>query len=90
MTNEKEFTHSLAILFISSLQAQVEPGAGNWKTWFIQSGKEYRLAKPSSYKEEIAQVLSRQQKLDAADWQQILYWNAGAPGYHWEEMMGKL
>ena len=81
---------AVILLMCTYLQAQIEPGAGNWKTWFIQSGKEYRLAKPPSYKEEITQVLSRQQKLDAADWLKIQYWNAGTPGYHWEEMAAKL
>jgi hypothetical protein len=80
-----------AILFITlHLHAQVEPNAVNWKTWFISSGKEYRLPPPSSYKEEIAQVLALQQNLDSAGWQQMRYWNAGAPGYRWHEMMGKL
>ncbi len=70
--------------------AQVEPGAVNWKTWFITSGKEYRLQSPSSYKNEIADVLSRQQHLDSTGLQQVLYWNAGAPGYRWYDMMNKL
>ncbi|HEX9958656.1 MAG TPA: phosphatase PAP2 family protein [Fibrella sp.] len=84
----------LTLLAIASmathLSAQVEPAAGNWKTWFIPSGRAYRLPAPAAYKEEIAQVLSRQQSLDAADRQQIAYWNAGAPGYRWQEMMAKL
>ena len=71
------------------LQAQTEPTAGNWKTWFITSGKDYRLPAPASYKAEIAEVISKQQLLDSAALQQILYWNAGAPGYRWEEMIGK-
>jgi len=88
---KKYFLILIAVLFIAvQLQAQLEPAAGNWKTWFITSGKAYRLPPPSSYKEEIAQVLSRQQNLDSAGWQQILYWNAGAPGYRWQDMMFKL
>jgi membrane-associated phospholipid phosphatase len=80
-----------AILFMYvPLQAQQEPHAGNWKTWFISSGKDYRLAPPSSYQDEISQVLYRQQNLTAAGWQQIIYWNTGAPGYHWQEMIGKI
>lgn len=79
-----------ALLMAAQLQAQMEPAAGNWKTWFITSGKAYRLQPPSSYKEEIAQILSRQQNLDAAGLQQIVYWNAGAPGYRWQDMMFKL
>ena len=78
------------LLFAVQLQAQVEPGAGSWKTWFISSGKDYRLPAPSSYKNEIAEVLARQKNLDAATKQQIIFWNAGAPGYRWQEMMNKM
>lgn len=81
----------MAILYMAAhLHAQLEPAAGNWKTWFITSGKDYRLPAPPSYKEEIAQVLSRQKDLDSAGRQQILYWNAGAPGYRWQNLMDKL
>jgi membrane-associated phospholipid phosphatase len=72
------------------LQAQVEPGAGSWKTWFIPSGQLYRLSPPAAYKDEIAQVIQLQKDLDSAGRQQILYWNAGAPGFRWQDMMNKL
>ena len=77
-------------LMAVQLQAQTEPAAGTWKTWFIASGRAWRLPSPSSYKEEEVQVLSRQQNLDVAGRQQILYWNAGAPGYRWQDMVYKL
>jgi hypothetical protein len=75
-----------ALLIILQGQAQTEPNAGNWKTWFISSGKDYRLVAPPS-KPEINEVIALQQKIDSAQWQQILYWNAGAPGYRWQSMM---
>ena len=78
------------VLFVTQLQAQVEPTAGTWKTWFISSGKDYRLPAPSSYKNELAEVRSRQQNLNDAGRQQIKYWNAGAPGYRWQEWLNKL
>jgi membrane-associated phospholipid phosphatase len=81
---------SIVLLMVVQLQAQVEPEAGNWKTWFITSGKDYRLPAPSSYKNEIPEVLARQKNLDAKTKQQIIFWNAGSPGYHWQEMMNKL
>ena len=83
---------SLVITFCIAfqIQAQIEPSAGNWKTWFITSGKDYRLPAPSSFKNEIAEILSRQKNLDAVSNQQIIYWNAGSPGYRWQEMMNKL
>ena len=80
----------VVFLIVAQLQAQVEPEAGNWKTWFITSGKDYRLPAPLSYKNEIAEVLEKQKNSDAATKQQIIFWNAGAPGYRWQEMMNKL
>lgn len=80
----------VGFLIAAQLQAQVESGAGNWKTWFISSGKDYRLPAPSSYKHEIAEVIDKQKKLDAKTKQQINFWNAGAPGYRWQDMMNKL
>lgn len=70
--------------------AQVEPGAGSWKPWFITSGKAYRLPPPPSGKSEVAQVLAAQRNLDAEALQKIAYWNAGAPGYRWYGMVSKL
>ncbi len=70
--------------------AQVEPEAGTWKTWFIASGDTYRLPPPPANREEAGMILSRQKALDAAGFQQIVYWNAGSPGYHWQDMMAKL
>lgn len=79
------FSHPLFVT------AQVEPTAGNWKPWFIESAKSYRLpAPPSSNKEELAQVIAAQQKLTAADLAQITFWNAGAPGYRWYDITFKL
>lgn len=78
------------LLMAAQLPAQLEPSAGTWKTWFIESGKAHRLPAPSSYKEEIAQVISKQHQLDSALMQQIFYWNAGAPGYRWQDFISKL
>jgi hypothetical protein len=88
----KKTLAALLVIILASmhLRAQVEPNAGNWKTWFISSGKDYRLPAPPSYKNEIAQVVAAQQNLDSAGFQQIQYWNAGAPGYRWQQMMSKL
>jgi len=80
----------IVFLMIIQVQAQVEPEAGNWKTWFITAGKDYRLPAPTSYKNEIPEVLTKQKKLDAKAKQQIAFWNAGSPGYRWQEMMNKI
>ncbi len=84
------FIFTFLLLAAGSAAAQTEPGAGNWSTWFISSGKDYRLPAPTLNKDEIAAVLYSQQNIDAASLQQIVYWSAGAPGYRWEDMIGKL
>ncbi|MBD2704753.1 phosphatase PAP2 family protein [Spirosoma sp. BT702] len=89
---KKNLLFLIALYYVTAppLLAQLEPDAGAWKTWFIPSGKTYRLPSPSSYKAEITQVLSQQKDMNASVIQQITYWNAGAPGYRWLEMMNKL
>jgi membrane-associated phospholipid phosphatase len=82
--------YGLMLLLSTCAIAQTEPTAGNWKPWFIESGKAYRLPPPPSNKEELAQVLAAQRNLDAASKQKIIFWNAGAPNYRWHNMMAKL
>lgn len=70
--------------------AQVEPGAGKWKTWFITSVKDYRVSPPPANKTEVAELLRVQENIDARTLEQIQYWNAGAPGHRWYPMVMKL
>jgi membrane-associated phospholipid phosphatase len=78
------------LLIAAQVMAQTEPTAGNWKPWFIPAGKMYRLPAPPLAKNEIAEILTAQRNLDGAGMQNIQYWNAGAPGYRWYNMMSKL
>lgn len=87
----KKLTFLLAlILMANTLNAQVEPNAGNWKTWFISSGKDFRLPAPTTKKNEIAEVLAIQQKLDLQGRQNIEFWNAGPPSYRWQDLISKI
>jgi membrane-associated phospholipid phosphatase len=72
------------LIFAGGLHAQ-----GTWKTWFIEPVKDYRLNEPPS-KNEISEVLLMQKRLDSAAMQEIVYWNTGAPGYRWQNIMYKL
>src|SRR5687767_1838436 len=84
------FLLTASLILLTTCYCQVEPAAGTWKTWFIPSGKAFRMPAPASWKGEIAQVVAVQKQLDSADMQQILFWNAGSPGYRWQIMMDKL
>lgn len=77
----------LTLVLLSFVHAQTEPDAGKWKPWFISSVKDYRLSPPAISKSETEEVIAIQQKSDAKTKAQIIYWNAGAPGYRWVNMM---
>jgi membrane-associated phospholipid phosphatase len=77
----------------ASLPAQVEPGAGQWKTWVIASGSALRLPPPpdaATTATEIQWIKQSEANLSQTALQQIAYWNAGAPGYHWMELTEQL
>jgi hypothetical protein len=84
------FVCVMLILTTTHIDAQVEPDAGKWATWFISSVEQYRSAAPPSDKKEVNQVLAIQKELTADAREKILYWNAGAPGHRWYLMASKL
>ena len=68
-------------------RAQMEPTAGEWKTWVIPSGTAHAVPPPPSAKATRAEaqtVLALAQRRDSAALQLINFWNAGAPGYRWQ------
>ena len=87
---KKLFIITMPLFAAANLFAQSNSNAGTWKTWFISSGREYRLSAPPSYTNEIAEVVSKQKQINETMQQQILFWNTGSPGYRWQEMINKL
>ena len=75
------------------LHAQTEPGAGQWKTWVISSGSEFRLPAPPDATATAAEIQSLQgsaSSLTPDELAQIHFWDAGAPGYRWMELTEQL
>ncbi len=64
----------------------VEPGAGGWKTWFLQSGSQLRLQPPPDSAAEVAEVRAMAARRDAATMERIEYWDAGSAAYRWNEI----
>jgi membrane-associated phospholipid phosphatase len=68
----------------------VEPRAGQWRTWVIASGKDYRAAPPpsaSETREELRMLVDLVAGNDAATAARIAYWDAGAPQYRWIDLI---
>src|SRR5262245_64655480 len=75
----------------SDLSAQsVEPLAGNWKTWVISSGKDYRIPAPPGPAETSTELKALSDLIrfnNAKTNEQITFWNAGAPAYRWIDLI---
>jgi membrane-associated phospholipid phosphatase len=68
---------------------QIEPKAGNWRTWVIASGSEFRLPEPPSdaaTAAEIAELKKVAGERDARANELIAYWNVGPPSYRWQQI----
>src|SRR5437660_6638112 len=70
--------------------AQIEPNAGNWRTWVISSGRDYRVPPPPNPAETQAELRALADLIshnDAQAQQQITFWDAGAPAYRWIDLL---
>jgi hypothetical protein len=69
---------------------RVEPGAGDWRTWVISSGRDYRVPPPPNPAETQAELRALADLIgrnDAQARQQIAFWDAGAPPYRWVDLI---
>src|SRR5215475_7729581 len=68
--------------------ARIEPQAGQWKTWALTSGSQFRLPSPPgglTQEVEIKELITRAGRRDTAALNAISYWDSGPPGYRWNE-----
>jgi len=77
----------------TNLLAQVEPHAGQWKTWVIPSGSVFRLPAPPAA--AVTAIESQWIKECAAARNQVVlaqihFWDSGAPGYRWMQLAQQL
>jgi membrane-associated phospholipid phosphatase len=69
--------------------AMIEPGAGTWKTWVLSSGDQLRPEAPpddAATQTELAKLMDMVADRDATALDRISYWDAGSPGYRWNEI----
>ena len=68
----------------------IEPNAGNWRTWVISSGMDYRVPPPPASAETQAELRALGDLIrhnDAQAQEQIAFWDAGAPAYRWIDLI---
>ena len=68
----------------------IEPNAGNWRTWVISSGRDYRVPPPPGAADTQAELRALADLIgrdDAQTKQQIAFWDAGAPAYRWIDLI---
>ena len=68
----------------------IEPNAGNWRTWVISSGRDYRVPAPPGAAETRAELRAMADLMannDETVRQQIKFWDAGAPPYRWIDLI---
>jgi len=69
-------------------EAQIEPQAGNWKTWVLSSGSQLKVPPPPhrrASEEEIGALKRLSLERDAAALDLINFWDAGSPSLRWNE-----
>src|SRR5262249_49018595 len=73
--------------------SQIEPHAGGWKTWVLSSGSQFRLPQPPdglTQELEIRDLITRSSRRDTAALNAVSFWDAGPPGYRWNEIASNL
>ena len=85
----KLISYLLGTSMMCALMAQVEPGAGKWKTWVIPSGSALRLPAPPDSEitaTELQWVKECVSQRDQAALAAIHFWDAGSPAYRWMQL----
>ena len=83
----------LALTAATSLSAQTEPQAGQWKTWVISSGGAFRLPAPPNAAQTAVEsqwVKECAAARTPAVLAQVRFWDSGAPGYRWMQLAQQL
>jgi len=67
----------------------IEPDAGSWKTWVLSSGDQLRPGgqpDAAATDAELAEMAAMSTSRSAETTDRISYWDAGSPGYRWNEI----
>jgi membrane-associated phospholipid phosphatase len=91
----QRITLAVMLLLAGILPAQAEQTgpeevqAGTWKTWVIDSGRQFRVPPPpdrAATEKELGDLAQMAATRDRAALDRIAYWDTGAPSYRWSEI----
>ena len=72
--------------------AQDSPGAGDWRTWVIASGKDHGVPPPpaaEATRQELAWLRGAASENDPRILEQIRFWDSGPPSYRWMDLVAQ-
>jgi membrane-associated phospholipid phosphatase len=94
MLSNKLMLMSVAAAIALSQQVRagdpIEPNAGNWRTWVISSGRDYRVPPPpgaAATQAELRALADLVSHNGPEAQRQIAFWDAGAPAYRWIDLL---
>jgi membrane-associated phospholipid phosphatase len=91
----RRITLAVTLLVAGTLPAQAEQTgpeevhAGTWKTWVIDSGRQFRVPPPpdrAATEKELGDLAQMAATRDRAVVDRIAYWGTGAPSFRWSEI----
>lgn len=80
----------VSIAMSAAVFAQNAPGAGDWKTWVIASGKDHGVPPPpnaAATNGELGWLRGASSETDPRIVEQIRFWDSGPPSYRWMELV---
>jgi membrane-associated phospholipid phosphatase len=80
----------IAPALAQTVNQQIEPQAGAWRTWVIPSGREFRVPPPpdaGATKGELQWLHGVVTENDPAIAYQVKFWDSGSPAYRWIDLV---
>jgi len=87
------FSSVVAIAQMNSSHQAINYEAANWKTWLLDNPQQIMIAASptaAQTKAELQFIKPGMAKLDEKKFEEIKYWNAGAPSYRWNQIVSGL
>ncbi len=89
----KKVTLSIFILFVALMATAQNYDAANWKPWLVSDPEKIITKAPPTAAQSMAELHLLKNQLPKPDEKKlanIIYWNAGAPSYRWNQIAANM